>query len=472
MFEAALTTSGITLRLRTEHDIVLDSDRPVTLSGLALEELAREELGALRRLADVSGVPGRSLIVLRRNRRYRVGRLRLRNLTITVPPDIAPDLFVDLFLYAYGVDLERFVRRPTAPVELGPATRREFFLKLLAYLLVEATERLLTRRIARAYTALEERIQVLRGRPRWTRDFGHHPNEGVTCRHYVLQTDNVLNRLVLAGLRAAGPLLRDTPWVSHCQNQVFIWRSIASEALPRPEDFILAERGVNRLTEHYRPVLALSRAVTLGLAPEDPFSGASSPFQTLEFSLPILFERFVFRVLRGAAAELDLEVHYRRTDPQAILDGSGESYRSVEPDIVLFRRGRPVAVIDAKYKPRYVTGRPARRIPPQDRVSNADIYQLFFYQSRLMNLYRLEEPCDAVIVAPQVPGARPTPDAVCRTLIWRSGDPGEAPLRLLVIPVPLADILASIRGGSSALQALASAPELIRFLRTCQLDAH
>ena len=361
-----------------ERTIVLDSDQPAAVEGLSLDDITRDEHAAIGRLVDVHGIPGRRIILLRRNRRYRVGRVRFRDMVITVPPDLRPELFVDLLLYAYGVDLEKLTPRPAALVDLAPTIGRDVFLTLIAYLLVEATERLLTRRIARTYENIEERMAVLRGRPRWTADFGHHPIEGITCRYHSLRTDNLLNRLVFSGLLAAGSLLQETRWSPQCQSQVFIWRSIASEVVPRPADFLVAERGIDRLTENYRPVLALSRALVLGFSPEDVFSGMSTPFQTLEFSLPLLFERFAFRILRQAGAELDLDVRYRESDPEAILDGLGQGYRRVEPDIVLFRGGRAVGVVDAKYKPRYVAGLPAKPIPPQDRVSNADIYQLFF----------------------------------------------------------------------------------------------
>jgi 5-methylcytosine-specific restriction endonuclease McrBC regulatory subunit McrC len=401
-------------------------------------------------------------LVIRRNRNYRVGRARVGDFVITVPPPFEPNLFVTFLLYASGADLTKFVERRASQIDLARVPEADRFLTLMALLHVEIAEGILAVHVARAYTARVERLRTLRGRPMWGKDFGHHPAEGLTCRHHLLETDNDLNRIVLAGLIAAARLLRATPWASEANTQVFIWRSLAAAVVPRLEAFANAERSVSRLTGHYRPAVQLARALFFGDSPTNVFGGGRGWLQSLEFNLPSLFEQFLARLLSEALASTDLRVSPQESDRGALVDRYMETYRGVQPDIVVYRSGRPVGVVDAKFKPRYVVGSGAEPLPYRNRVSSADIYQVFFYEARLRSAYGLTSPLSAAVVAPKLESS--TPDEARRTIVWqaslRAGDP---PYSLHVLPMPIADVLVELAAGS-ARSALEKAPELARFI--------
>jgi hypothetical protein len=125
----------------------------------------------------------------------------------------------------------------------------------------------------------------------------------------------------------------------------------------------------------------------------------------------------------------------------------------------------PVGVIDAKFKPRYINRRKPSSNEPEAKVTNADIYQLFFYQTRLQVLHGLAVPPRAAIVAPLL-GDFGIADASRRKIRYSEVSSGRGSASTLsVLPIALAPVLRSLRI-SGELQALeAHAPEIAAELR-------
>lgn len=291
------------------------------------------------------------------------------------------------------------------------------FLVAIAALLVEEAERILRMHVARGYLTYPERRTVISGRPLWTRDFGRHPAGGITCLVNELSTDTVHNRIVLQGLLGARKLLENTSFRERVDNQVFIWRTLASAEYVQEQDFIEATVRGSRLTTHYSSALSLSRAITLGSGLADMFAAGGSASIHFELSLPGLFEQLIIKLLEPLQ-RYGLQAKFKSVDSGAFLDGCGDVYRNIEPDITIWCTERPVAVIDAKFKPRYMRAQADGSVSPADRVSNEDLYQLFFYQSRLQALYKLSTPPAAFVVAPLLSGGC-IPALSARTIQWR-----------------------------------------------------
>lgn len=116
-------------------------------------------------------------------------------------------------------------------------------------------------------------------------------------------------------------------------------------------------------------------------------TGAVEGFSLL-FEMNKLFEEFVGRVLRSTLRETDLRVHLQGPQGYALVDQQSGARRFItRPDIVVCRNGRPVLVIDTKWK------RLKGAIEdPKRGVGQADIYQMMAYAhvydcNRLMLLY-------------------------------------------------------------------------------------
>lgn len=449
---------------RTKKQIVLTDDTVVRLEGVPAQAFVGQNKSKTQRFVEV--VDGDSHgTYIRRSTRLVVGRVTIGEFEIVVAPPFAPELFVLFVLYSLKVDLTRYANRPTSSLVLGNR-RGDVFLSLMAALLVAEAEQLLRGHIAKGYIRRSVRSVTLRGSVNWSRTFGRHPADGWECLVYEQLTDEPLNRLVLAGLIAAADLLEGTTSAVAAATQLFIWRQLAQQTAPTPAQFEVASRRVTRLTDSYIPALALARALTLGTAPADLISPGDTKLHDIEFSVPNLFETFLVRLLTPCAQRLGLRLEFKQGDTRALVDGWGEPYRRVEPDVVVYRGNTPVGVIDAKFKPRYVKADPLSPEQPQGRVTNEDIYQLFFYQSRLQSLAGMTSPPRAMIVAPAIESMF-TPSSAKRTIVW-DDQASEMRMRpsLRVLPLPLAGVLEELQIHSEVEVVAKHMPEIMAELRT------
>lgn len=463
MTQAVALATGVDSGLR----IVLDDDDRKVVPGLLRADLTDDEVKRLSYIAVAESEFKTGLLTLRRNRSHSVGQLILRGRTIVVPPTISGSAFLVLLL----TDLEghpsklpkQFIKELEADSALSPEQWSSHFDVLLSYLYVRWTEGILASHIAQAYVRQEERLRVLKGKPLWARNMGRHLAEGVHCSYFQLQADNIFNRLILAGLIKAASLLRGTPWDDRVQNQLFIWHSLARVTIPRPEQFGLAYGKISRLTEHYRPVLRLAEAILFGHAPRDLFAGGAQWLQGFYFDVPSLYERFLGHLLHNALTPLGFTVKEQLAQRGAFVDSLDRKYLNVRPDIVIFRGNKPVALIDAKYKPRYVEGGGEASLAPRNKVSPEDLYQMFFYQARLRYAYALTESIPSALVSPRLPAAdTPLPAGELRSIRWKAEDTSDVHA-LKVVSLPLEQVLQVLANGGSSDHALAAAPELHRF---------
>ena len=438
--------------------VVLTDDQVVQLDGVPVHQLIGPAAKAVKRFVDVVGGDANHALV-RRSARLTVGRFSVGAYDVVVAPPFQPALFVRFLLYALRVDLSRYASNATSGVNVE-STRGDIFLALMAALLVAEVEGLVRGHISKSYVRADRLVSSLQGSIRWEKNFGRHPAAGWLCSVYEQVTDDTLNQLILAGLASAAELLTNTERSTAATTQLSIWRQLARPAVPTPVMFENAERRMSRLTEHYRPAIALSRALTLGLAPSDLTSDGATNLNNLEFSLPTLYENFLVRLLTPCASRLGLELDFKHRYFEALTDAEGAPYRRVEPDIVVLKEGRPVGVIDAKFKPRYVAADLLNSAEPSGLITNEDIYQLFFYQSRLQSMGQLTYLPRAVILAPLF-GGHASSSVARRTVLWsdRGSEVGSPCLR--VIPVPIEKALKGLESSSEYEVASMHLPEVL-----------
>lgn len=235
---------------------------------------------------------------------------------------------------------------------------------------------------------------------------------------------------------------------------------------PSSGDFTRARSRYTRLSEHYRLAHNLSELITMRRRPAELFGEGDVATKGLILEMPFLFERFVERLVDDWARPVGLRVAPQQPDRGALLDARGEIYRRVQPDLVLYRQDRPTVVIDAKYKDYWRSKEPSG--VPDRRISNADLYQLFFYAQRLQLKHGLPAPPAAFIVAP-----RPALDE-CEgreieerylSVAWRAGREQAGEVRL--INLPLTDILRSMRQTARWLDELESLRDQILGSESC-----
>ena len=408
---------GMASRLQLEMQVVL-CDKGILVPDFCVQSLTENDRKNLLRFADVVS-DGTEGAVLRQNRRLRIGRTIVENLVVVSPPPMATDHFLSMLYLALGGKQHHSVSIfQTGGTNSWVTGMPDAFLTALAVIFLEEAERILHSHISKKYVNKVERRSVLSGRPLWIKDFGQHPTRGISCVTNTLTTDTLHNSIVLEGLFAARRLLQSTAFAERLENQVFIWRTLASSKTITAEDFNLVGRETTRFTEHYSTAITLSRAIVGGAGMPDVFTTGNLATAHFELSLPGLFEQLVLRLF-SSLQRYGIEARFKCVDTGAFISGDGETYRKVEPDITLWREGRPIAVIDAKFKPRYLNAQLNGSVVNSDKVTSEDLYQLFFYQSRLQANYAMSAPPAAFILAPKL-DFRPLPTQASRTIYWRS----------------------------------------------------
>jgi len=394
------------------------------------------------------------------NTNHWVGRVVVDDIVIVAPPPFDNKDFLRFLVYAEGFDLSK-------SEDFGhfgsfdDSSNRDFFI-FLALTFVLTVQRSLGHNISKGYIEVSERNLVLRGRPLFKSSFGKHPSSGVACQINRLSMDNELNRIILFGLKIALVVLFRSDYRSKCSELIFLFRCVCSDSDFDSFNIDLALAGLKRNNEHYRSALVMVKYLIQGCQPNF-FEGVGSRLPNFELYLPSLFENFVFRLIKEALRGSTLSVKNQASDNRALIDGDGRPYRRIIPDIVISEGSTPRAVLDSKFKPRYFNSTPKSDIPRRNKVSNSDIYQVFFYQQRLVVRHKLKGAPKAVIVAPSLYGASHHPDVAKRTIIWPGYLDQADDCKIVVLPLPLKEVLKGLVNHGSAREALKYAPELAEF---------
>jgi len=374
-----------------------------------------------------------------------VGTIQVGDLRVDVQPRLAAAEMVTLIRYAYGGDLG------WQRSEIG--LDRVGLDELLCIVLADELSSLRQKGLSRQYVNQREKLEVMRGRPDFLASFPWNDKgmTNITCRYHELTCDNLDNQLVRAGLERAALMQTRIATRRRLLEHLQVWKAIAStKNNPSVSVFTVARTRYTRLSEHYRLAHHLCELVLAAQTPYSIYTSGSVVTSGLCLDMADLFELFVTRLLRELFADRGFTVAAQAPDRGAFLDAASQVYRRVRPDLVVFERAAPVAVIDAKYKDYWKadndTGTPAKRI------SNEDLYQLFFYSERLRNRYGLKKAPPAFIISP-LPAADERERAFVvqeqfRDVQWRAGT-GVADSSIQLVLLPLTDLLRSIRRSGS-----------------------
>jgi 5-methylcytosine-specific restriction enzyme subunit McrC len=234
--------------------------------------------------------------------------------------------------------------------------------------------RLLAERVAaglhRAYAERAEQGRFLQGRldlPEQLRDPHGHKDQ-LHCRYQDFTADVPCNQVpkATAELVLRLPFLAD-PVRAALGRSLQAFSGIRSVPLG-PEAFVAAEP--DRTTETYRPLLDLCRLLSESLAPGEASGTAVCPAFLLD--MEHVFERYVTQGVAGAFPEagqygVSVQPHHTANRPVP-----GQPDISLRPDLTVDRAGRPVLVVDAKWKG--LAGSP---------LVTPDLYQVLAYCTAL-----------------------------------------------------------------------------------------
>lgn len=395
-------------------------------------DIAEADRVRLQRLLSWVYDPSEGCYRIRRKVSHKVGRVMLGQRVFAVLPDISAADFTTFFLYSIGVDVSRFSHHQASPITAALGDEHIDYDTLLATLMCIGCEELASGYLARGYERKNENLLVLRGRVEWARTCGTPRHVGLPCSYHEITTDNLLNKIVLAGLSAARLLDLPLPLRQRLSKLEFAWASVCQRQHVRLHDLESCEKSLNRLTESYRPILALCRMLLFGYVPNDFFGGDSSTLQCLEFDMSTIFERFAYQLIKARLQGTGIETTFQPSSNNELLDGFGALYQTTRPDFLLGFDERAVAVLDAKFKPRYVTLGKGEVFSKRNKLDESDIYQMLFYADRVSH----GGVAEAFVIAPKLDGSSRVPNEANRTIVWKAGLHGQIVLRVLDVDLP------------------------------------
>ena len=286
-----------------------------------------------------------------------VGAVEIGDLSVLIKPKIRIPQLLSLVCYA----MSRFRPQPS----LFDFPREYALPDVLALALASAARRAFSRGLLRGYRTEEEALHTVRGRIMFAEQIRrrHGVALPIEVRYDEFTDDIPANRLVkaaayrLGGMRLRWPAARTgLGWVAAMLDNVSLME-FPPNAVP--------EVRFDRLNEHYREVIALSRLVLRHSA----FESGRGQVRASGFlmDMNVVFLELVTVALREALGVSEREL---RESSIRTLDKEGQV--RLRPDLTWWDGGACTFVGDAKYK--NIAG---------ERVPNADVYQLLAYVTAL-----------------------------------------------------------------------------------------
>lgn len=380
---------------------------------------------------------------LRRGTRLRafshVGRVDVGGIRITIRPKLGGPSLLRLLRYAYGFRKLRLL----AATEQG--IDKIGFEDLLVAQLNAEVEEILSRGVHRAYTPRHEQLESPRGRidVHGVVRKGGRIGTSLPCRYHPRREDAPLNRVVMAGLRLAAATTTDPLLARESRRNAAV---LEEGVKPIRLDFAVldrVERAINRLTAAYQPAIAIIRLLVEANGVTTDEAGTVQRLPGFLFDMNRFFQALVGRFLADnlPAAEIIEEYKLRRMMRYAPgFNPQKKHAPAPRPDFVIAEKGRPVAILDAKYRDLWETSLPREML-----------YQLVVYA-----ISHRDNPRSAIIYPTANPAAREARIYVADSVAGRPV--GQVSLR----PLPLAVLDGLVNDPTRA--ARTQRIELARFL--------
>lgn len=364
----------------------------------------------------------------------KVGMINAMGVRVQVCPKVSVGEFSTLIRYAMNGQITSEGMRSYMDLSWDMG-----FESVLCGLLCEEMRTIVRNGISRRYKEHLDSIEVIRGRVLWEKNFPWLGGKSkvIFCRYHQLTYNNIDNQIVLSGLKKAFFLVGLPEVKRQVGEFLSIFNSFVLEKPIMLGDFQKAQKGYDRLNEHYRVAHALTKMLLYNLRPEEFFKEGQEEVFGVVLDMAEIFERFVERFISDILMPRGFSLIAQHKDSGALIDDNGYRYAGVRPDIEVWLGNRAIGIIDAKYKDYW--GSAEDGLNPDRKISNEDLYQLFFYQQRMQRKYGLPSLPLALIAAP-LPAEDEREKKLLvhdrfRRIRFHAGVESEGDVKLLLIPI-------------------------------------
>lgn len=246
--------------------------------------------------------------------------------------------------------------------------KEQDFFEFLITLFLSDLENVMGSHFHHEYIHQSDELGTIKGKLNFQKQAEKLPSQLHTfsCNYDEFSIDNPLNRIIKATLKKIQELCRNEDNKKRSFNIYSLMHEIRDEIITPSH---ASRLHFSRLNEKYESIIEFCCMILFG----STYSAeeGSHHYYALIFDMNLVFEKYVARLLRNSLTEYTFDCQadlYLASEHDPVFNYTRTKKRMI-PDIIVREKGKPLAILDTKYKPDLVRG----------YMSNADTYQMLAY---------------------------------------------------------------------------------------------